>query len=449
MTASWEDRRPPYSEDAEQAVLAAMLIDERAAVSAITVVDDTMFYAERHRRLFRAMADLTAAGTTIDPLTLANRLATHGDLEAAGGKDYIGFLVDAVPTAANIEHHARIVREKAMLRRVIEAAIAMQGEAQRQACSATEIARAAFASLLPMTVEHHDRGFRLVSDDLSAVLEEIEARAAGKATGLLTGYARIDAETGGFNQGELLIVGAAEGMGKSAFALNLALRCASGEYGGGGEAAIVSAEMSRRALIQRCLAWASRMDGRKFRTGKLVDDDYPRMARGAGVLSHLPIWIDDQAEPTFGDIVAKCTALKSAHPKLKMLVVDFLQLVKLKGSEQNRNEQLTEIAYGLHGLGQRLEAVVVAPCQVNTKEVERGSDMRPQPKDLQGSSGMRQAADFITLLYRPEVYDSTLDASELEARFPKCRDASPFTAHLRWDGPTMTISDPPKVGRAA
>lgn len=438
------DRRPPYSEDAEQAVLSAMMIDERAVAAASAVVDDTMFYAERHRRLFRAMKTLALAGTTVDPLTLANQLGTTGELEACGGKDYLGFLTDTVLYADGIESHARIVRQKAMLRRVIEAAVAMQSAAMDGAMTATDIARDAFASLLPMTVEHADRGFRLVKDDLWEVMKGIEARAAGTASGCLTGYARIDAETGGFNPGELVIVGAAEGMGKSAFSLNIGLRVAERPFeDGGGEVAIVSAEMSRPALIQRCLAWAGRVDGRKFRTGKLVDDDFPKLARGAGHMARMPIWIDDQAEPSLADVASKCTALKAAHPKLRMIVVDFLQLLKLKGSEQQRNDQLCEIAYGLHGLGQRLETVVVAPCQVNSKEVERGGDMHPQPKDLQGSSGMRQAADFIAMLYRPAVYDPAAESSAFEAAFKKCRDTAPFTAHLIWDGPTLTISDPP------
>lgn len=439
----YRDRRPPHSEDAEQAVLGAVLMDPNTIMAALEVLDADAFYTEKHRRLFRAMTTLAERGTTIDPLTLADVLEQRGELQSAGGKDYIGFLVDAVPTALNVRYHAGIVREKANLRRVLEASLTMQQEAYAASLPAAEIAQHGFDALLPISVEATgSRGFVKLKDTLWPVMEAVEAMAQGTVTGLRTGYAQIDAETGGMQEGEFIVLGGAEGMGKSALALNLALRVSSADpAAGGGACGYVSAEMSKEAIAKRALAWCGRIDGRKLRTGQLVDDDFPALARAGGVLSRFPFWIDDEAEPSLSDVTARCAHLKATHPELRMIVVDFLQLVRVKGSEGKRHEQLTEIAYALKGMAKRLGIVVIAPCQVNSKEVEDGKDMRPQLKDLQGASGMRQAADFVGLLFRPAVYNALEDPRVLEVYFAKCREAAPFRALLDWNGPTLTIED--------
>lgn len=439
----YRDRRPPQSEDAEVAVLGAVLMDPDTIMAALALIDDTAFYAEKHRKLFRAMVTLTERGTTIDPLTLADLLEQRGELQAAGGKDYIGFLVDAVPTSANVRYHAGIVREKANLRRVLETAQTMQQEAFAGTLPASHIAQQGFDALLPISVEATgSKGFVKLKDTLWPVMEAVEAMAAGKVGGIRTGYTQIDAETGGMQDGEFVVLGGAEGMGKSALALNLALRVASANpTAGGGACGYVSAEMSKEAIAKRALAWCGRIDGRKLRTGQLVDGDFPALAKAGGILSHLPFWIDDEAEPSLSDVTARCAHLKATHPELRLIVVDFLQLVRVRGSEGKRHEQLTEIAYALKGMAKRLGIVVVAPCQVNSKEVEDGKDMRPQLKDLQGASGMRQAADFVGLLFRPAVYNALEDPRVLEVYFAKCREASPFRAILDWNGPTLTIED--------
>lgn len=436
---------PLYSEDAEQAVLAAMLIEERAVLHALAALPESAFYAERHRRIFGAMTTLHASGTTIDPLTLANLLEARGELAAAGGKDYLGFLVDAIPTAANVAHHCGIVREWAARRDLLaslEQSVASI-HASGKGTTAKEIAQAAFTALLPHTAAGSSgAGFVPAKSIVWPTMEAIEKSANGTAPGLRTGWRRVDEELGGFQPGELFIPGGAEKMGKSVFSLNLCLRIASRpENDGGGGCAYVSAEMTGKALMKRCLAWESRVDARALRTGKLRDDDWPRLARAGGVISNLPLWIDDQAVPTLADVIARSTHLKALHPELRLIVVDFLQLVTNRRKGANKAEELTDIAYGLKGLAKQLDVVVVAPCQVNTKDVEELKDPRPRLKDLQGSSGMRQAADLIGLLYRPAVYDPMGNPYEIEVNFAAARELPPFVAHLRWDASALRIDD--------
>jgi replicative DNA helicase len=273
-------------------------------------------------------------------------------------------------------------------------------------------------------------------------MEAIERTANGTAPGLLTGWRKIDEEMGGLRSGELVIPGGAEKMGKSVFALNLCLRIASRPItDGGGGCAYVSAEMTKEALMKRCLAWESRVDARRIRTGQLVDDDWSKLANAGAAISRLPLWIDDQATPTLADIIARSTHLKALHPELSLVVVDFLQLVRDRRKGVPKSEELSDIAYGLKGMAKKLGIVVVAPCQVNTKDVEELKDPRPRLKDLQGSSGMRQAADLIGLLYRPAVYDPMGNPYEIEVNFAAAREAPPFLARLRWDAQSLRIDD--------
>ncbi|HKH90215.1 MAG TPA: DnaB-like helicase N-terminal domain-containing protein, partial [Gemmatimonadaceae bacterium] len=217
------DRRPPYSEDAEQAVLAAMLIDQDAVMRAMEVVDDSMFYAERHRRLFRSMLSITERGSVVDPLTLADELQRRGDLEGAGGKDYIGFLVDAVPTSANVEYHARIVKEKALLRRLIEVSTEIVGEAFRGAQTADELLDIAEQKIFQVAQQRTSEGFSRIKELLWPTMERIEAiHAGGEAiTGIASGFADLDELTSGFQPSDLIIVAARPSMGKTAFTLNI------------------------------------------------------------------------------------------------------------------------------------------------------------------------------------------------------------------------------------
>lgn len=448
--------RPLFNEDAEQAVLSAMLSDQAAAQHAVMALAPEMFYGERHRRIFSVMGLLVESGTTVDPFTVANALTDRGHLERAGGKDYLGLLIDAVPTVAHIADHVGIVAEMAQRRALVDTLTAATLTIRDGDTDATDVARDTTAALLPFTLDDSDApGFIRIKDAVWSVLERIEAQAAGVVTGLLTGWARIDSETGGFQKGELIILAAAEKMGKSVAALNLGLRVsARPATEGGGAVAYVSAEMTTQAKVKRALGILGRIDQKRLRTGTLVDNDWPKVARAAGELGALPFWIDDEAEPSLADVTARCTALKAAHPEIALIIVDFLQLVHVREKGMTKAEELGRVAYGLKRLAKKLGVVVAAPCQVNTKDIEDGKDPRPRLKDLQGSSGMRQAADFVALLYRPAFYDAIgANPYEIEFNFAAAREAAPFLARLRWDPHTLRIDDfdalPPIAGTAS
>src|SRR5512132_273061 len=332
------ERRPPYSEDAEQAVIAAMLIDQDAVMRAMEFVDDSMFYAERHRKLFRAMLSITERGSVVDPLTLADELARKGDLEGAGGKDYIGFLVDAVPTAANVEYHAKIVKEKALLRRLIEVSTEIVGEAFRGAQTADELLDIAEQKIFQVAQQRTNEGFSRIKELLWPTMERIEAiHAGGEAiTGIASGFTDLDDLTSGFQPSDLIIVAARPSMGKTAFTLNIAQHAAI-EHNVA--VAFFSLEMSKDSLVQRMLTSEARIDAHTLRKGKLRADDFPRLARAAGILSHAPVFIDDTPGITLLEMRSKARRLK-AESGVGLVIVDYLQLMSGPSNVENRQQEV-------------------------------------------------------------------------------------------------------------
>src|SRR3954470_7465742 len=224
----YRDRRPPYSEDAEQAVLSAMLMDQDAVLRATETVDDSMFYAERHRRIFRAMITIAERGGVVDPLTLSDELGRMGELDGAGGKEYIGILVDAVPTAANIEYHAAIVREKSILRRLIEVSTQIVADAFEAKITARELLDEAESKIFQVSQAQTKDGFTRIKELLWPTMERIEAlQASGQSiTGVASGFKDLDEMTSGFQPADLIIVAARPSMGKTAFTLNIAQHAA-------------------------------------------------------------------------------------------------------------------------------------------------------------------------------------------------------------------------------
>jgi replicative DNA helicase len=413
----YRDRRPPYSEDAEQAVLAAMLIDQDAVMRAIEVVDDSMFYAERHRRLFRAMMSITERGSVVDPLTLADELSRKGELEGAGGKDYIGFLVDAVPTAANVEYHAKIVKEKALLRRLIEVSTEIVGEAFGGGQTADELLDLAEQKIFQVAQQRTREGFSRIKELLWPAMERIESIAHGgqAITGVASGFSDLDEMTSGFQPSDLIIVAARPSMGKTAFTLNIAQHAAIEKNR---KIAIFSLEMSKESLVQRLLTAEARVDAQKVRKGMLRDDDFPRLAKAAGLLTHAPIWIDDTAGITLLEMRSKARRLK-ADQGLDMIMVDYLQLMQGPANSESRQQEVSQISRGLKALAKELSVPVIALSQLSRAPEQRAGDSkRPQLSDLRESGAIEQDADLIMFIYRPEVYEGPVDkdGNSLEGR---------------------------------
>jgi replicative DNA helicase len=413
----YRDRRPPYSEDAEQAVLAAMLIDQDAVMRAIEVVDDSMFYAERHRRLFRAMMSITERGSVVDPLTLADELARKGELEGAGGKDYIGFLMDAVPTAANVEYHAKIVKEKALLRRLIEVSTEIVSEAFSGGQTADELLDLAEQKIFQVAQQRSNEGFSRIKELLWPAMERIESIAHGgePVTGVASGFSDLDELTSGFQPSDLIIIAARPSMGKTAFTLNIAQHAAIEKNR---KIAIFSLEMSKESLVQRLLTAEARVDAQKVRKGMLRDDDFPRLAKAAGLLTHAPIWIDDTAGITLLEMRSKARRLK-ADQGLDMIMVDYLQLMQGPANSESRQQEVSQISRGLKALAKELSVPVIALSQLSRAPEQRAGDSkRPQLSDLRESGAIEQDADLIMFIYRPEVYEGPVDkdGNSLEGR---------------------------------
>ena len=404
----YRDRRPPYSEDAEQAVLSAMLMDQDAVLRATETVDDTMFYAERHRRIFRGMIAIAERGAVVDPLTLSEELSRRGELESSGGKDYIGFLVDVVPTAANIDYHAQIVKEKALRRRLIEVSTLIVQEAYESQLTSFDLLDDAEAKIFQVAQARAKEGFTRIKELLWPTMERIEAlQHGGKTiTGVASGFSDLDDMTSGFQPADLVIVAARPSMGKTAFVLNIAQHAAIVDQV---PVAFFSLEMSKESLVQRMLTAEARIDAQRLRKGMLRDDDFPRLARAAGILSSAPVWIDDTPGITLLEMRSKARRLK-AESGVKMVIVDYLQLMQGPSNSESRQQEVSMISRGLKALAKELSVPVIALSQLSRAPEQRtGEHKRPQLSDLRESGAIEQDADLIMFLYRQEMYDGPVD----------------------------------------
>jgi replicative DNA helicase len=412
----YRDRRPPYSEEAETAVIAAMLMDQDAILRAAEHVDDTMFYREQNRRMFRAMIAISERGEVVDPLTLAEELSRRGELEAGGGKERIGELIDAIPTSANVEYHAKIVKEKALQRRLIETCTTLVAEAFEGKTTAAELLDDAEHRIFQVSQQRGMQGFTRIKELMWPTMERIEAlqRGGKTITGVASGFTDLDEMTSGFQPADLVIVAARPSMGKTAFVLNVAQYAAIEKKT---PVAIFSLEMSKESLVQRMLTAEARVDAQKLRKGMLRDDDFPRMARAAGILSSAPIWIDDAAGITLLEIRSKARRLK-ADSDIGMVVVDYLQLIQGPASSESRQQEISQISRSLKMLAKELGVPVIALSQLSRAPEQRAGDHRPQLSDLRESGAIEQDADLVMFIYRQEVYDGPVDkdGNSLEGR---------------------------------
>ncbi len=400
-------RSAPWSAEAEQAVLAAMLLDQDAALRAAELLDDTMFYREAHRRLFRTMLALTERRVVIDHVTLNDELLRRGELEAAGGVDYLAELVDAVPTTANLEYHAKIVRDKAILRRLIETATSVISEAYEGRSTAGDLLDTAESRIFQISQERGDEGFMRIKEMLWPTMERIESlqRSGKSITGVASGFADLDEMTSGFQRSELVIVAARPSMGKTALCLNLATH-ASVEADCG--VAIFSLEMSKEALVQRMLCAEAMVDSQRVRQGRLRDEDFTRLARAAGVLQNCKLWIDDTPALNLLEMRSKARRLKVEHD-ISLVIVDYLQLMRGPERAENRVQEISEISRSLKGLAKELDIPVVALSQLSRASEQRGGDRRPILSDLRDSGAIEQDADIVIFIHRPEMYEGPVD----------------------------------------
>jgi replicative DNA helicase len=400
-------RQAPWSNEAEQAVLGAMLLDQDAALKAAELLDDTMFYREGHRLLFRAMIALTERGDVIDPVMLRDELLRRGDLDRSGGMEYLGSLIDVVPTAANIDYHARIVKDKAVLRRLIEAATSIIQDAYEARSAPAEVLDNAEHRVFQVAQLKRAEEFTRLKELIWPTMERIEQLQAGHGavTGVPTGFVDLDRLTAGFQKSDLVIVAARPSMGKTAFILNVVQHAAI-EHSVG--VAFFSLEMSKDALVQRLLCSEGLVDAQRLRRGQLRDDDYPKLARAAGLLGTAPIWIDDSPMLTPLAMRSKARRLKAEHD-VGMVVVDYLQLMQGPTDAESRQQEISYISRSLKALAKELAIPVVALSQLSRAPDQRTGDHRPQLSDLRESGAIEQDADIVCFIYRPEMYYGSVD----------------------------------------
>jgi replicative DNA helicase len=395
-------RGAPWSNEAEQAVLGAMLLDQDAALRGAELLDDSLFYREGHRRLFRAMRRLIERRVVIDHVTLRDELERKGELEAAGGEVYLAELIDAAVTAANLEAHAAIVREKAVLRNLIEASTAIVSRAYEGSLAASELLDEAESRIFQISQYRKAEGFSRLKEMLWPTMERIERlhHEGKQVTGVPSGFKDLDELTTGFQPSDLVIVAARPSMGKTAFCLNIAAHAAETGHG----VAIFSLEMSKESLVQRLLCAEARVDSQRVRRGSLSDTDFTMLARAAGVLSSCPIWIDDTPALTLLEMRSKARRLRLEN-EVKLIVLDYLQLMRSPAYAENRVQEISDISRSLKALARELEIPVLALSQLSRASEQRGGERKPILSDLRDSGAIEQDADVVLFIHRPEMYE--------------------------------------------
>lgn len=413
------DRTPPFSMEAETAVLGGMLIDRDAVTRAMEFLNDSMFYREANRRLYRAMVRLFERGEVLDVVTVSEELKKAQELDSAGGFDYLAALVDAVPTAANLEYHAKIVREKALLRRLVEQSSQIIRDVYEQGeRNVEEILDQAEARIFQVAESHKRAGFVWIKEILWSAFERIERLQESDTgiTGVPSGFNDLDRMTTGLQKGDLCIVAARPSMGKTSWVLNVAANAAITHNI---PVAFFSLEMSSEQLVQRLLCAEGRIDAQKLRRGRLSQEEHQRLAASAGHLNTAPIWIDDQPGSNVLEIRAKArrlqAELRSDGKDLGMVVIDYMQLMSGTTRAESRVQEVSQISRGLKALARELEVPVVALSQLS-RGPEQRTDKRPMLSDLRDSGSIEQDADIVMFLYRPEYYAPAEKREELEGQ---------------------------------
>ncbi|HXE35882.1 MAG TPA: replicative DNA helicase [Verrucomicrobiae bacterium] len=411
----------PNNLDAERSVLGAILLDNNALNAAIENLRAEDFFLDQHRRVFTQMIALSEAQQAIDLITLTEELHRRGDLEASGGAPYLASLADGMPKVSNIEHYARIVKEKAMLRNLIHTTHNIQQRAFEGEDGADMILDNAESSIFLLAEDRVKAGLIPVKDIVRDNFERLEKifKEGKSITGIPTGYVELDKLTSGLQPSELLILAARPSQGKTALALNLAENIA---IRAGQPVAIFSLEMSKESLLQRLVASVAQIDAHKFRTGHLNRNDWTSMTEALGVISNAPLWVDDAGSISVLEIGAKARRLKR-DKGLSLLIVDYLQLITARGRFGNRQEEVASISRGLKGLAKELQIPVLVLSQL-TRAPER-DERGPQLSDLRESGAIEQDADVVMFIYRPHFFKagaSPEEREETELRIAKQRN---------------------------
>lgn len=424
------DKLPPQNIEAEQSVLGAILIDNNGLTSALELLDHNDFYKDSHRRIFDAMIELYDKNEPIDIITLTDQLRRKNDLEAVGGTGYLTSLVSMVPTSANVRYHSKIVREKSMMRGLLRSVTDIASNVYEGDLDVEELMDFAEKTVFDLSDRRIKVSFvklKEVIKDSFQMIEQLYDR-KDTITGVPSGFSALDELTTGFQKSDLIIVGGRPSMGKTAFSLNIAQHV-------GVEmkepVAIFSLEMAKEQLAFRMLCSEARVDSNKIRKGHINKrDDWHKLTSAASKLAESPIFIDDTSGMSVLEMRAKARRLKAEHG-LSLIVVDYLQLMRGRGSAERREQEISEISRSLKGLAKELRVPVIALSQLNRGVETRGGNKKPTLADLRESGAIEQDADVIIFLYRDEVYNRDN---------PENKNKAEIIVAKQRNGPTDTIT---------
>ncbi len=423
------DRQPPQDLVAEQSVLGGMLLSKDAIADVVEVLRPADFYRPAHQTVYECILDLYGRGEPADAVTVSAELHRRGELIRLGGAPYLHTLISAVPTAANAAYYGEIVAEKAILRRLVEAGtrIVQLGYLGADGADVDQVVDRAQAAVYEVTERRTSEDFVALEELLQPTLDEIDAIATrgGVALGVPTGFADLDAVTNGLHAGQMIIVAARPGIGKSTIGLDVARSCSVKH---GMTSVVFSLEMSRSEIVMRLLSAEARIRLADMRSGRMSDDDWTRMARRMSEISEAPLFIDDSPNLTMMEIRAKARRLKQRHD-LKLVVVDYMQLMTSGRKVESRQQEVSEFSRQLKLLAKELDVPLVAISQLN-RGPEQRTDKKPMLADLRESGSLEQDADIVLLIHRPDAF---------EHDDPRAGEADLILAKHR-NGPTRTVT---------
>jgi replicative DNA helicase len=423
------DRQPPQDLTAEQSVLGGILLSKDAIADVVEVLRPEDFYRPAHQTIYECVLDLYGRGEPADPVTASAELERRGELTRVGGAPYLHTLIATVPTAANAAYYAEIVAEKAVLRRLVEAGtrIVQLGYQGGEGAAVDEVVDRAQAAIYEVTERRTAEDYVPLEELLQPTMDEIDAIATrgGISLGVPTGFVDLDAVTNGLHPGQMIVIAARPGLGKSTLGLDFARSCSVKH---GMTSAFMSLEMSRTEIVMRLLSAEARIRLTDMRGGRMSDDDWTRMARRMSEISEAPLFIDDSPNLTMMEIRAKARRLRQRHD-LRLLVVDYLQLMTSGRRVENRQQEVSEFSRQIKLLAKELDIPVVAISQLN-RGPEQRTDKRPMLADLRESGSIEQDADMVILLHRPDAF---------ERDDPRAGEADLILAKHR-NGPTSTIT---------
>ena len=430
------DRGLPASVEAERAILGAILLDNSTYPQAAELLHADDFCLDSHRRIYLRMMELGEAGRPIDFVTLTEQLGQNKEIEAVGGAAYVMSLTDGLPRVKNIEHYAKIVKDKALLRGLIHAATSAIQKAYEQDAPAEEIIESAESAIFQIAEKRVGQGFlsipEIVKDSFGSIDKLYEQ--GQRITGLETHFEDLDNITSGLQKSDLIIIAGRPSMGKTAFAINIAENAAVNDHK---VVAVFSLEMSRESLLLRLLCSQARVDSHKLRTGLLSREDYGKLVAGLGALVEAPIFIDDTPAVSISEMRAKCRRLQQAQGRLDLIVVDYLQLASASSPGtgrryENRTQEVSTISRGLKALAKEMRCPLIALSQLSRAPESRTGNNRPQLSDLRESGAIEQDADVVGFIFREEVYKQ--DDPDLEGKaeliIAKQRNGPTGTVHL-------------------